>query len=427
MDGETPRRVEATGSRGVVIGEYNTVFQYFGRAEPELSTRIRIAEFQPYVDERTEGFTGRAFAFEDIEQWLANPAFRSGYIMVKGKPGVGKTALLGQLVKRRGWVHHFNIARINLTSISAFLSNVCAQLIVRYGLDDSGWPPHATEDGGFLLSLLSKAASNPANRPVVVAVDALDEAEDPDSPQVNPLFLPSALPDGVFLVVSVRAEHRHANAFASRHTIDLDNDSRAWHDAPAYIRHFLHAEGAPMLAQVASWGMAEAEFITELANRSKGNFMYLTLVLKDIRDGLLNAENIDSIENLPDDLQKYYRIHWDIMRNRDLYRFLRFEEPVVCLLSTINEPVSVDELMYWTRQVWTVKKWDLSELTRRAIVDVLRQWGQFLNHVTVQGVLRYALYHESFRDFLDSEVGLSDYESAIVDATLAKIPDFRRG
>ena len=66
--------------------------------------------------------------------------------MVKGKPGVGKTALLGQLVKRRGWVHHFNIARINLTSISAFLSNVCAQLIVRYGLDDSGWPPHATED-----------------------------------------------------------------------------------------------------------------------------------------------------------------------------------------------------------------------------------------------------------------------------------------
>ena len=62
--------------------------------------------------------------------------------------------------------------------------------------------------------------------------------------------------------------------------------------------------------------------------------MYLTLVLKDIRDGLLNAENIDSIENLPDDLQKYYRIHWDIMRNRDLYRFLRFEEPVVCLLST---------------------------------------------------------------------------------------------
>ena len=426
MDGEVPRSVEARGSQGVVVGDYNTVFQYFERAGPELSTRIRTAEFQPYVDERTEAFTGRAFAFDDIEQWFASPALSSGYVMVKGNPGVGKTALLGQLIKRRGWVHHFNIARINLTSISAFLSNVCAQLIVRYGLDSSEWPAHATEDGGFLLSLLSKAASNPANRPVVVVVDALDEATEPDSPQVNPLFLPSALPEGVFMIVSVRAEHRHANAFASRCTIDLDNDNRAWHDAPAYIRHFLRTEGAPMLKQVARWGLTEKEFVTELANRGKGNFMYLTLVLKDIRDGLLNAENIDRIENLPDGLEEYYRRHWDVMRSRDSDRFLRFEEPVICLLGTINEPVSADEVMAWIRQVWTARHWDLGELSRRVVLDVLRQWGEFLDNVMVQGVRRYALYHESFRDFLDFEVGLSDYEDAIVDATLAKIPDFRR-
>src|SRR5207253_1763555 len=87
----------------------------------------------------------------------------------------GKGAVIGDYATV---VQVFNVAPLGIRSPQAFLANVCAQLIVRYGLDHSSLPPEATQDGGFLSRLLAEAAAETANRPIVVAVDALDEAED---------------------------------------------------------------------------------------------------------------------------------------------------------------------------------------------------------------------------------------------------------
>lgn len=425
--------VDARDSQGVVIGDYNTVIQnYFAQAPGNLSALIRSAQFQAYVDRRTQGFTGRGFAFEAIQRWLHDPSFPAGCIVVQGEPGVGKTALLAQLVKQRGYVHHFNIARMNLTSVQAFLSNVCAQLIVRYGLDYDALPEDADKDGGVLLRLLGEAASHPDNRPVVVVLDALDEAEDSGARR-NPLFLPPALPDGVFVIASTRRTRRTTLDVEPQHTIDLDagmidsaEDPRAWEDAPAYIRHRLESDGETMRENVSAWGVPENRFVAELTARSEGNFMYLVLVLNDIRDGLLTADNVGRVENLPQGLRRYYSSHWGMMRSRDHDRFRRFEEPVVCLLGTADYPVSVSQVMDWARRVWTTKGWDLGDLDRSAVLDVIHKWWEFFDPVNAQGEERYALYHKSFRDFLAEEVGLSDYRDAILDVAFAKIPGLRR-
>ena len=79
-----------------------------------------------------------------------------------------------QLVKTRGYVHHFNISLQGITSTADFLGNVCAQLIVRYGLPHAELPDSALKDSGFLVSLLSEAAAKSAGKPVVVLVNALD-------------------------------------------------------------------------------------------------------------------------------------------------------------------------------------------------------------------------------------------------------------
>ena len=147
--------------------------------------------------------------FAAIDEALADRRLPSGYVVLQGEPGIGKTAIIGQLVKQRAFVHHFNVAPLGIRSPQAFLSNVCAQLIVRYGLDHDSLPPEATQDGGFLARLLAEAAEEDANHPVVVAVDALDEAEDVGLPPgANRLFLPPSLPAGVYFVVSTREEAR---------------------------------------------------------------------------------------------------------------------------------------------------------------------------------------------------------------------------
>ena len=118
---------------------------------------------------------------------------------------------MAELVRSRDYVHHFNMATDGIRTPDQFLRNVCAQLIVRYKLPYDELPPDAGRDAGFLDVLLrdtAAAATAQDDLPVVLVVDALDEAEEPSGPDyragVNRLKLPATLPDGVVVVATIR-------------------------------------------------------------------------------------------------------------------------------------------------------------------------------------------------------------------------------
>jgi hypothetical protein len=140
---------------GAMIANF---FRLLSAAPAPLSRHLKILDFERPVEERTKNFVGRDFIFKLIDSFLNNSEFTSGYVLIRGEPGIGKTALLSQLVKTRGYVHHFNIAPQNIRSTRIFLENVCAQLIVRYELDYTALPPEAGQDSAFLGQLLDEAA-----------------------------------------------------------------------------------------------------------------------------------------------------------------------------------------------------------------------------------------------------------------------------
>src|SRR5262249_25169578 len=150
-------------------------------------------------------------------------------------------SLLGQLVKLRGYVHHFNVASQNIRSPREFLANVCAQLIVRYDLPYRLLPPEATTDSGFLSQLLAEVSSMGDRWPIVLLVDALDEAEAaPSQTGVNRLFLPPSLMPGVFIIVTSRELMDFEFIADQRWDIYLgDNDPQNAEDVRLYIRRFL--------------------------------------------------------------------------------------------------------------------------------------------------------------------------------------------
>jgi AAA ATPase domain len=419
--------VEVTGGKGAVIGDYATVFQFFTQATSSLSSLIRAREFQAVVEERTRNFVGRDFVFAAIDEALGADEFPSGYIVVQGEPGIGKTALLAQLVKEHGYVHHFNIAPQGIRSPQAFLSNVCAQLVVRYELEHAALPAEATQDGGFMLRLLAEAVVSGENIPLVVVVDALDEAEDIAlAPGGNRLFLPPTLPAGVYFVVSTREVYDYRLFVDARRDIYVrENDPQNLEDIRAYIRGFVRAGAKKMAARIAQWGLPEDEFVEALTAKSEGNFMYLVHVLGDIRSGALTASGVDDIRKLPQGLRAYYRRHWNDMRSVDQEQFRRYQQPVVCLLATAREPVSAVELLGWTKEFWRKAGWDPVALDPSAVKDVLDAWWEFLNRDEMaENELRYRVYHASFQEFLRDEVGLTVYHETISDSALAKIPGF---
>jgi hypothetical protein len=417
---EQHRHVGVAGGRGVVVGDYSTVFQSFGEDKRPVSSFVRSAQFRSLVDERARDFMGRDFVFEGIRQALAGEEFPSGYVMIRGEPGIGKTAIASMLVLRGSYVHHFNIAPENIRSPRQFLENVCAQLIVRYQLDYPTLPPQAGDDSGFLSQLLTEAVDRSRQRdelPVVVVVDALDEAEDTGSaPSANRLFLPRTLPPGVFFVVTAREE-------ADYH-LDVDHLTEIWlrDDDPAnqrdiarYIEAFIERRPQTMGERIRAWGLESDAFVTEMTTLSEGNFMYLVYVLPEIAAGRFSRETVGGIGGLPRGLKGYYQRHWRDMKDADPDRFSAFQRPVLCFLAICREPVTILQLMEWTN------------LGPGDVSGVIGEWREFLNEDSDNSPPHYRIYHRSFAEFLDGEESLQWYHGQIATAALSKIPGILSG
>ena len=61
--------------------------------------RFAPIDFTRYIDRLTDRFTGREWLFEQIDQWLQQQGKEQFYLLT-GEPGVGKSAIVAQLIKR---------------------------------------------------------------------------------------------------------------------------------------------------------------------------------------------------------------------------------------------------------------------------------------------------------------------------------------
>jgi hypothetical protein len=367
--------------------------------------------FQWLIDAKTANFVGRDYVFQAIDAAIADPKFRSGYIVVRGEPGIGKTALLAQLVKTRGYVHHFNIRSARLNTPDEFIRQVCAQLNARYELDQPPLPSGSIANSRILIEHLTEAVGRAPDKKLVVLVDALDEADlDSTAGGANRLYLPNTLPNGVNVVVTTRPEDDLRLTAGSQTDIYLkDTDPQNIADVTRYIRNYLTANATEMGPRIRAWGTSEDDFIKALVDRSEGNFQYLVYILADIRTGELTKDTIDRIEHLPVGLDGYYKLHWRLMEERAGARFEHQHKPIVCLLGVVREPVTPAMLAEWT------KRW--APVSEPQVIEVLRDWLQFLNE---EGG-RYRIYHASFGDFLHKKVSLAEYDARITEVAFAKI------
>lgn len=343
-----------------------------------------VTDFTALIDERTEDFVGRRRFGQQLWAILDDDTFGSGYLFVHGEPGIGKTALLAKLVRDRDLIHHFNSALIGITSRERFLRNVCAQLILRYKLPHERLPADATSDSGFLLSLLTRAAERDR---VVVAVDAIDEAVGAED-AANRLFLPPALPPGVFFVVTMRDPEGvdlYVDEPRDLPLLETDAENRA--DIRECIAVFLDRHRRAMTRRLSELGVREGEFTATLADRSEGNFMYLRHVLRGIRYGTLGGVDAGGIDELPRGLRAYYsHLERQLVQrgggNPDQ------ELAILGVLAAWPSPLTSYRLARFAGES--------AALTR----TVLRRWAPFLNTVPGDREPGYALYHASFREFL---------------------------
>ena len=389
------------------INGIKDIFNILGKASNPLSAHIPVLDFETLVQERTRSFVGREFLFDAVDSVINDPGFKSGYIVIKGEAGIGKSTFSAQLIKKRGYVHHFNIRVQGIQSAECFLANICAQLVVIYDLEYQELPRTARIDSCFMVRLLAEAATKVCGKPIVIVVDALDESDTSNlQPDANWLLLPQDLPDGVFFVVTTRERHEDRLCVNRRKDISLlDMDPRNLEDVLHYIKNYLAENESSMIPKIEQWGMEPDSFVTLLVEKSEGNFQYLHFVLPDIREGRLTLQNLERPEALPQGLRAYYQRHWRTMKAKDIEYYKKIQRPVLCILASAREPVSLDMLAVWTK------------LNGYEILDLIKKWREFLNvRRSDDGKRLYHIYHTSFVDFLEAEEGLSEFNSRIADS-----------
>jgi len=345
----------------------------------------QIADFTTLIEEKTRGFVGRQFVFDAFDDFRAKS--RSGYFFVLGDPGIGKSAIAAQLVKTRGYIHHFNVRAQSINTADAFLQNVCAQLIATYELPHDRATIEDRTNSGILDKLLREVQAKHRGQNTVLVVDGLDEVDDV-APGVNQLNLPKTLPDGIFMFVTTRRKSKLPSVDLF-HLFSIEHDSASnTNDVHAYVKATLGHAG--IRRYISSQNLEDDSFVKLMIGKSEGNFMYLRYVIPELESG---AYRDRALTLLPIGLKNYYEDHWERMRSADKEAWFQYKLSVLMALTRVKKPVSII----------LIAKFSGVQDTPR-IRGVLRDWEQFLHTevATCDGVLEnhYRIYHESFLDFI---------------------------
>jgi hypothetical protein len=391
-----------SGSTGVAIGRnIRVVVNQFPNLTAgqvaqllELRSALMGLDVEKYrlasiLVDKTTGFTGREHVFQAIDDFLAK--YSSGYLTIEGEPGLGKSAILAEYVRRTNCVAHFNVRSLGIVRASQFLENVCAQLIADRGLPYVALPADATQDGAFLDRLLREAMEAQPDERLVIAVDALDEADPASQGSCsNLLCLPPTLPEGVYFIMTKRPVEISLVAQAPQEPLDLmafPAENR--NDVERFLARCTERP------QVQAWIQRQKEptaaaFVKDLADLSEDNFMYLRHVVPAIERGQYQDLSIDK---LPLGLEQYYFDHWTWMGMRDEV-LPKLKIRIVYILSEVRQPVSA-------RMVYDILVYNKFDVDILDVQNVLTEWRQFFDAQPTSESMRWSVYHASFRDFLN--------------------------
>lgn len=244
-----------------------------------LHNRYAGAEVADRVDQLLEDYTGLFVGREEeiakLDAFLSErPSGKSerspGKMVITAKAGFGKTALLANWVTNRhkaGYfiAYHFFSHRYDATRpvTNAYL-NLLRQLYLYHELEDEPIPDDEQSLRGALFQIIQARGARP-DEPLVIVIDALDEAERVFSPP-----FPARLPDGVFLIVSARADEGETPDYLREWVEDAQtlHLNRLPTDA---IKRYLQSAGDGVLAQFAE----DEQFLAEVDQKTEGFPLYL--------------------------------------------------------------------------------------------------------------------------------------------------------
>ncbi|MFM9264956.1 NACHT domain-containing protein [Tychonema sp. BBK16] len=369
-------------------------------------------DFSDLIARVTQRLVGRGFVFERVADFIQNTP--CGYFHLIADAGLGKTAIAAELTKRYQAPACFISANENRTQPERILNILSTQLIARYALPHTFLPVGAGKTSDWFYerlkeAALKEAAINPKSLPVVVVIDAIDEADVPP-PGCNWLYLPKNLPKGVYVILT----HRDGNYLLTtdpgvrvKEQIITWDDPLQQTDIESHLRRQVKRPEMREVLENATPTVTQEQFIAKFQEASQGNFMYLEYVLDSIIGGEAGFTPLD-LNKLPQGLRSYYDQFWagmEAVRCKEGWdEWSHLYCPVIELLGVALEPVSLE--------------WFADHVGRKPDeirVRALQVWRRFLNKEQQNNRENWRIIHQSFANFLQERFEIQAAHRSLVE------------
>ena len=371
---------------------------------------LRPSTFDGKFAQHLEGFVGREWVFDAFGQWLEHQP-DSRVFWLKAGPGFGKSALAVNLADRyRGaiigtWfcdsqsVELRDPLRAVMTiafQLATRWDDYRTRLLPRLGLFEGSRQEQIDEaiqtlakknlDDLFTL-LISEPLAGLIWREhkLVILLDALDEATDPDGKNALTALISGRfleLPSWISFVVTSRPDASVVGHLQRFKPFELSAaDERNAEDLVLYCRKEIEE-----LKVLEILGDEKKEKLcARLVEKAEGMILYLRMVAEGLREGTLAAEDLDSMEGgLGGLFSRYHQTFSSRFRDD----FEETIQPLLRLVMAAPGPLPLDlaaEVLGWTK-----------EKVRKARAKI----GSYLEG----GPEGVRLFHKTLGEWLESEV-----------------------
>jgi hypothetical protein len=210
-------------------------------------------------------------------------AHDSGYLLIEGGVGTGKTAFVIDRVRRsprQPVIHH--LVRRNMgdwDDPDAILTSLYAQLLRKYEVPEPEAGKHLSPLGKLNVVLSQISTNLPSGDKEIVYLDGLDEAFGPTGRFGNawPGVLPATLPKGIHFILTARpGEYLEVFVDPAKCTrVRIEDWAKKNRQD---VRSYINKRNSALSLRL------DREFIDTLADRSQGNFLFAAWVIPASND-----------------------------------------------------------------------------------------------------------------------------------------------
>jgi hypothetical protein len=372
-----------------------------------------------------------------FDEWLA---WGSGIYWISGKPGSGKSTLMKYLHGSEGTRRHLaswaGSSQLIIAGYFFWLSGsqmeksqegLLRQLLFEIMQSHPDWIPtlspkrwYATNTADLpmdvpwslseLLAAISKLDNIPAcpsgATKICVFIDGLDEYYGDHLELIRTIRTISKLKD-IKLCVSSRPWNCFEDAFGHDTSHKLYLEDLTKDDIANYARDMLSQLQAPLFDNK---GAHIEELVSEIVCRAQGVFLWVFLVVRSLRDGIINGDPLtllqDRLRELPTDLEEFFeRIIQSVdkvYRRRMAHTFqvaLYSDQPLRLLLySFLDEEQPRRPLAYG--QPYDKIRYSVSSEESRMHRSLNGRYRGLLETAGLLGYKEVHFLHRTVRDFL---------------------------